>query len=69
MVIMFDSSLPNLPTSSFIAGDHAMFEELPFKAGSVGPVVAGFVVVGVGAVWGSCLHQNKKHGFKGVSSN
>lgn len=46
-----------------------MFEELPFKKSSVGPVVAGFVLVGVGAVWGSCLHQNKKHGFKGVSSN
>ena len=60
--------LLNLP--SFVcAGDHAMFEELPFKKSSIGPVVAGFVLVGVGAVWGSCLHQNKKHGFKGVSSN
>jgi hypothetical protein len=46
-----------------------MFDTLPFKKGFIGPLVAGAVFVGVGAVWGSCLHQNKKHGFKGVSSN
>ena len=40
-----------------------MWEELPFKKSTIGGFAVGFLVVGVGAVWGSCVHQNKKHGF------
>jgi hypothetical protein len=46
-----------------------MFEDLPFKSGKIGLMVVGAVVGGVGAVVGSCVHQNKKHGFSGVSAN
>ena len=40
-----------------------MWEELPFKKSTIGGLTVGFLLVGVGAVWGSCVHQNKKHGF------
>ena len=54
---------------SITGADHAMFDTVPFSKGMIGPMVGGAILLGVGAVWGSCVHQNKKHGFKGVSSN
>jgi len=40
-----------------------MWEDLPFNKGTVGAWAIGIVVVGVGAIVGAAVHQNKKHGF------
>jgi hypothetical protein len=40
-----------------------MFEELPFKKSTIGPMVFGALFGGVSLIWGACVFQNKKHGF------
>lgn len=40
-----------------------MFETLPFNKWTIGTIVWGSLIGGVGIIVGACSHQNKKHGF------
>ncbi|CAM9168688.1 unnamed protein product [Heterosigma akashiwo] len=46
-------------------GDHHVHHVFspPFNKGSTAVLVFGGLIFGVSAVWGSFVHQNKKHGF------
>ena len=41
-----------------------IWEPGPFDKGSTGTLVFGGLFLGVALIWGACVHQNIKHGFK-----